>query len=191
MSSLVNDVMLEVLGQVEDVRKKALKESVRIVKKDMKERVCDRAVLDYYADYQPTHYKRTYSLFKLFTTYARQDGNTLDAWIEYDSDRLPQYYSNSPRHKSGNTWISRNDDNFDPIGSDNGVPDKEWVFKNFWEGIHPRYYIDSKLSQLVGEIVVYDDSYRFTSTRDRILKYASEYEDRMKEIIVDRMKAQL
>lgn len=191
MGKLVDEAMFQVLGQVDEIRKKALKEAVPIVKKDMKSKVCDRAVMEYYMDYSPTKYKRTYSLFNLFKTYARQDGKKMSAWLEYDSDRLPDYRSNSPRHKYGNTWIPRYDDNFDPEGSGNGIPDKEWIFKNFWEGIHPRYYINREMSQLFGEVIVENASYHFQSTESRLKQYASEYEETMREIILDRMMAQL
>lgn len=191
MGSLADNVMLQVLGQVDEIRKKALKESVKIVKKDMKERVSDRAVMDYYMDYIPTRYKRSYSLFNVFKSYARQDGRTLHAWIEYDSDKMGQHYSNSPRHKYGDKWISRWDENFDPEGGGNGIPANDWIFDRFWEGTHPRYYIDREMSNLLGEPVVVDYSYHFESTESRMIRYASEYEDRMEEIILERMLAQL
>ena len=191
MGNFADNVMFQVLGQVEEIRKKALKESVKIVKKDIKEKVSDRAVMDYYMDYTPTRYNRSYSLFNIFTSYARQDGRTLHAWIEFDSDKMGQHYSNSPRHKSGGTWISRWSDNFDPEGSNNGRPESDWIFDRFWEGTHPRYYIDRELSKLVGEAVVVDNSYHFESTESRLLRYASQYEDRMREIILERMLAQL
>ena len=158
MGSLADNVMLQVLGQVDEIRKKALKESVKIVKKDMKEKVSDRAVMDYYMDYTPTRYQRSYSLFNVFKSYARQDGNTLHAWIEYDSDKMGQHYSYSPRHQSGGAWISRWDENFDPEDDNNGIPESDWIFDKFWEGTHPRYYIDRELSHLLGQPIVLDNS---------------------------------
>ena len=191
MGKLVDDVMFSVLGQVDEIRKKALKKAVPIVKKDMKDKVCDRAVTEYYMDYSPTKYRRTYSLFKLFKTYARQNGNTLSAWIEYDSDRLPQYTSGSPRHQTGSKWISRYNEAFDEEGDDNGIPETDWIFDNFWNGVHPRIYIDHEMSKLVGEAVVVDFSYHFRSTESRIKQYANEYENTMREIILDKMMEQL
>lgn len=191
MGSLADNVMVQVLGQVDEIRKKALKESVKIVKKDMKEKVSDRAVMDYYMDYTPTRYQRSYSLFNVFKSYARQDGNTLHAWIEYDSDKMGQHYSYSPRHQSGGAWISRWDENFDPEDDNNGIPESDWIFDKFWEGTHPRYYIDRELSHLLGEPIVVDNSYHFESTESRMIRYANQYEDRMEEIILERMLAQL
>lgn len=191
MGSLADNVMLQVLGQVDEIRKKALKESVKIVKKDMKEKVSDRAVMDYYMDYTPTRYQRSYSLFNVFKSYARQDGNTLHAWIEYDSDKMGQHYSYSPRHQSGGAWISRWDENFDPEDDNNGIPESDWIFDKFWEGTHPRYYIDRELSHLLGEPIIVDNSYHFESTESRMIRYANQYEDRMEEIILERMLAQL
>ena len=191
MGKLVDDIMFSVLGQVNEIRKKALKEAIPVVKKGMKDKVCDRAVMEYYMDYFPTKYKRTYSLFKLFKTYARQDGNTLSAWIEYDNDRLPQYTSNSPRHKNGSEGISRYDEAFDEEGDDNGIPEKDWIFDNFWNGVHPRFYIDREMSKLFGETVVMDGSYHFRSTESRVKQYANEYEDTMREVILNKMMEQL
>lgn len=191
MGNFADKIMSQLLGQVDDARKKALKEAVKIVKKDIKEKVSDRAVMDYYMDYTPTIYKRSYSLFNVFKSYARQDGRTIHAWIEYDSDRMGQHYSNSPRHKSGGTWISRWYENFDPEGDGNGIPDSGWIFDRFWEGTHPRYYIDWEISKLVGEPTVVDNSYHFESTEFRMLRYAEQYQDRLEEIIEERMLAQL
>lgn len=191
MGSFADNVMFQVLGQVDEIRKKALKESVQIVKKDMKEKVSDRAVMDYYMDYTPRIYHRSYSLFNIFKSYARQNGKTLHAWIEYDSDKMGQHRSNSLRHQSGSPWVSRWSENFDPEGEDNGMPESDWIFDRFWEGTHPRYYIDRSLSNLLGEAIVVDNSYHFESTESRMIRYASQYEDRMREIILERMLAQL
>ncbi len=191
MGSFADNIMFQILGEVDDIRKKALKESVKIVKKDMKEKVSDRAVMEYYMDYTPTIYKRSYGFFDIFKSYARQNGNTLYAWIEYDSDKMKKHKSNSPRHKSGEKWIPRWNDDFDSEGGGNGVPDNDWIFDRFWEGTHPRYYIDREISNLLGEPTVVDDSYHFESTEARMVRYADQYEDRMKEIILERMLAQL
>lgn len=191
MGSFADDIMFQVLGEVDDIRKKALKESVKIVKKDMKEKVSDRAVMEYYMDYTPTIYKRSYGFFDIFKSYARQNGNTLYAWIEYDSDKMKKHKSNSPRHTSGGKWIPRWSDDFDSEGGGNGIPDNDWIFDRFWEGTHPRYYIDREISNLLGEPTVVDDSYHFESTEVRMVRYADQYEDRMKEIILERMLAQL
>lgn len=191
MGSFADNIMFQILGEVDDIRKKALKESVKIVKKDMKEKVSDRAVMEYYMDYTPTIYKRSYGFFDIFKSYARQNGNTLYAWIEYDSDKMKKHKSNSPRHKSGEKWIPRWSDDFDSEGGGNGTPDNDWIFDRFWEGTHPRYYIDSEISNLLGESTVVDNSYHFESTETRMVRYAGQYEDRMKEIILERMLAQL
>lgn len=194
MGSFANKMMSEFIGRVDEViRKKALKEAVEIVKKDMKEKVIDRAVMDYYMDYIPTRYKRSYSLFNAFQMHARQNGRTIHAWIEYDSDKIGEHYSHSPRHRYENPkgWVSRYDEKFDPDGENNGVPQNEWIFDQFWAGIHPIWYIDREMSREVGEPALVDYSRHFESTESRMLRYASEYQERMDEIISERILAHL
>ena len=45
--------------------------------------------------------------------------------------------SSSRYHQSGNKWISRKSSNFNFNGSNNGIPEAEWITEKFLAGIHP------------------------------------------------------
>ena len=60
--------------------------------------------------------------------------------IQYNSENIKKgvYKSKSKWHESGNDgWVSRYyDEEFRKDSSDNGVPDTEWILKNYLEGKH-------------------------------------------------------
>lgn len=168
MSRILEPAEVAILKNCSKACEAALKNATREIKKDFKEKVIDQAVLDYYADYQPSIYRRTESLYNAFKSTASISGQEASFKIQWNYNWLPQYESRSPRHKSGNEWISRYDDNFDPYGDDNGKPEKGWVLTNFFEGIHPRYYFQK-------EIGLINDSAYFEPSYVRIKKYKDDY----------------
>ena len=99
-------------------------------------------VEEYYADYSPKRYKRTYSLKRSIKPYTKTISSgeflELEVGIEYDPSRLEGVYeSNSYYHQDGDSWISRYNDNFDNSGISNGIPESDWILNNFLEGLHP------------------------------------------------------
>ena len=111
----------------------------------------NKTLEEYYADYSPKRYKRTYSLRRSIKPYTKTISSgeflELEVGIEYDSRRLDDMYeSNSYYHQAGETWISRYDNSFDYDAIDNGVPESSWILDNFLEGIHPRTKVDKMTS---------------------------------------------
>lgn len=183
MGRILEDAEIEFLKRCATARKAAVQQAAKEIKKDFKKKVFDQAVSDYYDDYTPTRYKRTESLYKAFNVYSRTDGRRINLSYDWDFNRLPQHSSKSQYHKSGSEWIdfySRSDDD------DNGIPEKGWIFTNFMEGIHPRFYFDKKLGILI------DDSERFTPSYVRIRKYKDKYIEsgEMKDILLRNLKKQ-
>lgn len=102
----------------------------------------NKTLEEYYADYSPKRYKRTYSLKRSIKPYTKTISSgeflELEVGIEYDPSRLEGIYeSNSYYHQDGDSWISRYNDNFDNSGISNGIPESDWILNNFLEGLHP------------------------------------------------------
>lgn len=185
MGRMLEAAEAEMLSKLEGAIEAAIKSSEKDIVKGLQLKVIDQAVSQYYSDYQPTIYKRSRSLGNAFKMTHTLVGGNLSVNINANSDRLPQYKSGSPRHQSGGKWISRFDDNFDPYGDDNGIPDKEWIFNNFMDGIHPRYFF-SKDFGLV------NDSAYFTPTHVRVSQNLGRfYKYDLKAILTKHLKQQL
>lgn len=149
----------------------AVENAAKEIKKDFRAKVFDKAVGDYYDDYEPyrTRYKPTGGLYHAFKVYTKTvKGKTIEVSYDWDFNRLPNYHSGSKFHKYGDEWISRYDEEFDWDSEDNGRPEKGWIFSNFMEGIHPRWMKDKELGY-------YDESMRFQPSYKRIKDYKDEY----------------
>lgn len=99
---------------------KAAKEATMKARDDIKIKAFS-LLLDYYNEYDPTSYERTYTLYECFVPYGKiavkDDVISCDMGIIYDVSRLAgQYY-----------------------GSEIYTPtDPEWIIDNYLQGIHPR-----------------------------------------------------
>lgn len=172
MGRTLEPIEIQILKKCEQACIDALEGATPEVSQDMRERIIDLAIDDYYNDYKPTKYKRTESLYNAFSPKIKMLGNkTSKVSIGYDWHRLPQYMSKSKLHKGGDDWISRNDsDFFDFNSSENGIVERGWVLTNFFEGIHPKYHIDRETGMVV------DNSEYFTPSYIRIRDYKNIYE---------------
>lgn len=185
MSHILEKAEIAILQNCSKACEAALKSAAKEIKKDFKEKVIDQAVLDYYSDYKPSIYKRTESLYNAFKSVSSVNGQEASFKINWNYNWLPQYKSKSPRHQSGSEWVSRYDKGFDPESEDNGIPEKGWVFINFFEGIHPRYYFQKDLG-LINDSVYFEPSYI------RIKRYKDNYieSNRAKDILTKHLKQQ-
>lgn len=112
----------------------------------------NKTLEEYYADYYPKRYKRTYSLKRSIKPYTKTISSgeflELEVGIEYDPSRLEDIYeSNSYYHQDGDSWISRYNDNFDNRGISNGIPESDWILNNFLEGLHPITTVNKTISK--------------------------------------------
>lgn len=185
MSRILSAADAEILSELEGAIEKAIKSSEKEIIKGLQSKVIDQAVNQYYNDYKPSIYRRSNRIGDAFKmTHTLVDGN-LSVNINANSDRLPQYESKSPRHKSGEEWTSRSNSNFDPEGDDNGIPGKEWIFKNFMNGIHPRYFFSKNLGLV-------NDSAYFMPTHVRVSQNIERfYKHDLKFILTKHLKQQL
>lgn len=185
MSRILSAADAEILSELEGAIEKAIKSSEKEIIKGLQLKVIDQAVNQYYNDYKPSIYRRSNRIGDAFKmTHILVNGN-LSVNINANSDRLPQYESKSPRHKSGGEWISRFDSNFDPEGDDNGMPEKEWIFENFMNGVHPRYFFVKNLGFV-------NDSAYFMPTHVRVSQNIERfYKHDLKFILTKHLKQQL
>lgn len=177
MGRILEQAEKEFLKKCADARIAAVKGAAKEIERDFKKKVFDQAVTDYYNEYKPTRYRnRKKSLYKAFKVFSQNDGENISITFNYDTRWLPPHESNSKYHKTGPKWVSRYSAKFNwdvdedgkPIG-DNGIPGNAWIFTNFMEGIHPRYYLDRDLD------VVINDSVQFEAAYVRMKNYRDEY----------------
>ena len=196
MGRILKDAEIAFLKKCATAREAAVRQAAKEIKKDFKNKVFDQAVMDYYDDYRPTRYRRSKKpngLYKAFKVNESNNGKRIEIDYDWDFNRLPRYKSNSKYHKSGNEWISRYDPRFNwdeddegnPIGN-NGIPEKGWIFENFMEGIHPKFYLDKSLDIVIDESEVFEPSYI------RIRDYKNEYiaDGDAKNILLKHLKKQ-
>lgn len=196
MGRILENAEKAFLKQCSEACEAAVRQSAKEIKTDFKKRVIDKTILDYYNDYRPSRYKRIRKpngLYKAFNVNTSTSDQEITLTYDWDFNRLPQYKSNSKYHKSGKEWISRYDSRFnwdededgEPKGN-NGIPEKGWIFTNFMEGIHPRFYVDNDIG------IVVDESERFEPSYLRIKKYQDDYINggRMRDILIKNLKIQ-
>lgn len=189
MGRILEPAEAQALLKCASARRAAVQQAAKEIQKDVKQKVFDQAVEDYYSDYKPTRYKRIKKpggLYRAFKVHENNDGRRISISGDWDFNRLPQYKSRSQLHQSGDEWISRYDTNFDWDSGDNGMPEKGWIFENFMEGIHPKFYVDKKLD------IVIDESERFEPSYMRIKEYKDDYfsGDDMRNILLKHLKKQ-
>ena len=95
----------------------------------------------YYNNYRPKKYKRTYRLKRAIIPYwadhSGKNGISIEVGVQYKSSALKgAYKSNSKYHQNGDQWISRMSGDFNWDSPNNGIPQPEWILKNFLEGVH-------------------------------------------------------
>lgn len=186
MGRILEPAEAQALLKCAKAREAAVIRAAKEIQKDFKQKVFDQAVSDYYEDYTPTRYRRTNSLYNAFEVYAPTDGRHIRIKYDWNADRLPNYSSRSKLHQSGGEWFGRYDSRFNGESDDNGVPEKGWIFINFMEGIHPRYFVDKSLG------VVLDDSAYFQPSYLRIKHYKDRYinSGQAEDILIKHLKQQ-
>ena len=167
MGNLFTAIERKIIETSHEVCQNALKSAAYELHVDIKNNICYKIVDEYYDEYDPTRYRRMDSLYDAWAMKTSIVGDRLHFYPDLDSDRLPQHYSRSKFHNSGDTWISRYDDGFDFDSDENGQPENSWILKNFFEGIHPRFF--------VREGLVFDESYYYDGVLSKMSKYINIY----------------
>lgn len=189
MGRILEDAEIAFLKKCATARKAAVQQAAKEIEKDFKKKVFDQAIEDYYDDYKPIRYKRKEKpggLYRAFKVHQVNNGRRIEVSYDWNPYWLPQYKSKSKLHQSGNVWISRYDDKFKWDEGSNGIPEKGWIFQNYMEGIHPKFYVDKELD------VVMDESEQFTPSYLRIKEYKDSYIDNgdARDILIKHLKRQ-
>ena len=137
----IDEAFAAILKDCQSVAVEAVKNAAKKTQTDIV-REANNYLQQYYKNYTPKRYKRTYRLKRAILPYWADRSNknkiSIEIGVQYKSSALKgAYQSNSRFHKSGDNWISRFDDGFNFDKGDNGIPEPEWILENFLEGVHP------------------------------------------------------
>lgn len=121
LEQAIDEAAEEILKDYKKVFKAAADDATKQAEKDLYRNAVS-CLVQYYEDYDPTSYNRTYSLMESFVPYAnpvRENGDTLicSAGVEFDPSRIENTYYGSEIYSPA---------------------DAEWIIENFLVGIHPR-----------------------------------------------------
>ena len=117
----LDEAIEEVFKDYKKVIKVAAQEATEKAKEDLYANAVS-CLVQYYEDYIPTSYNRTYSLIESFVPYANPvrestEGFVCTAGVMFDEGRIANTYSGSKQYTP---------------------TDAEWIIDNFLSGIHPR-----------------------------------------------------
>ena len=130
LDEAVSNAVDELLKDYQSAMKDAVTFAVVEAQKDFmfKARTC---LEEYYDNYDPSSYHRTYSLDDAFLPYVNvkygKDKVSGQVGVEYDASRLTTYVVGSKDYG--------NRDEIDD--GKNIIPINEWILKNYLNGIHP------------------------------------------------------
>lgn len=136
-------------GILEDAEKIA-KDKVKSAGKEISRKMYSAAqkyVDEYYGNYTPRRYKRLHELKTLASPVYEESSSgsmfTVTAGVEYNPGAIVgAHKSNSWYHQSGDTWVDRF--RRDSSSQSNGIPEANWIFENFWEGVHPVFKYEAQ-----------------------------------------------
>lgn len=121
MVKSIDQAVDEIFKDYKNAIRAAAQEAINKAKDDIYNKSLS-CLLEYYGDYSPTSYGRTYSLMNSFVPYADPvswggDSFNCAAGVEYNSALIGGAYSGSRKYTP---------------------TDSEWVLDNYLDGIHPR-----------------------------------------------------
>ena len=138
MANNIGTIFDDFEKNVKSAARTAIKNTAKRVQNDLL-REARKNIKEYYAQYDPDVYERTYDLeksifhTKIFNQISSGDTIEIDVGFKYDSMGPHTFRGGSQKY--------------------GGSADPEWIFENFLEGIHPRtttgyeYYPIKDISQ--------------------------------------------
>ncbi len=137
----VNQIFQDMIDDAVGIVSGAVKDAAKQVQKDIMRRA-EENLQEYYDSHDPSIYKRTYRLRRSILPYYADRSSSkhisIEVGVQYKSSALAgAYRSNSWYHQSGGSWIERHSSDFKFDSQGNGIPEPNWIFENFYEGIHP------------------------------------------------------
>lgn len=149
ISGILNDILQDsqkiAIQAVKDAAHKAQDDVINEAKNYLQE---------YYGNYTPKRYKRTYKLKRAIMPYwadkSTSNHLSIEVGVQYKASALKgAYHSNSRWHQSGGKWNPVTD--YSNFTSDNGIPEPEWILDNFLYGVHPWAQQDSNYTDTLME----------------------------------------
>lgn len=121
LEQAIDEAADEILKDYKKAFKAAAEDATKRAKNDLYSNAVS-CLVQYYEDYDPTSYNRTYRLMESFVPYTnpvRENGDVLicSAGVEFDPSRIENVYYGSEIYSPA---------------------DAEWIIENFLTGIHPR-----------------------------------------------------
>lgn len=140
----IDAVFDEILKDCQAVATEAVKNAAKKVQDDVVKEA-NSYLQEYYRNYKPSKYKRTYRLKRAILPYwadrTSSNGISIEVGVQYKSSALKgAYRSNSRFHQSGDTWKVVTDHSY--VTGDNGIPEPDWILENFLKGEHGGYQRD-------------------------------------------------
>lgn len=142
----IDTVFDEILKDCQEIATEAVKNAAKKVQNDVVKEA-ESYLQEYYRNYPPKQYKRTYRLKRAILPYwadkSNSNGVSIEVGVQYKSSALKgAYRSNSWYHQNGNSWIDRMRGDFNFNSPNNGIPEPSWILDNFLKGEHGGYQRD-------------------------------------------------
>lgn len=140
----IDAVFDEILKDCQAVATEAVKNAAKKVQDDVIKEA-ESYLQEYYRNYSPQQYTRTYRLKRAILPYwadrSSTKGISIEVGVQYKSSALKgAYHSNSRWHQSGSVWRPVAD--YSKFSPDNGIPEPDWILENFLKGEHGGYQRD-------------------------------------------------
>ena len=156
MAKTVDQVFNDIIKDWRAITFETIENASNRIQKDILEEA-ENYLHKYYYNFTPELYDRTYSLKKAMLPYTKHKstkGNiSIEVGVQYRSSALKgAYWSNSKFHQSGDVWKPINAfETFKDRGSDNGIPEPDWILDNFLKGDHGGYQQDNESTNTLME----------------------------------------
>ena len=149
MAKTLDEAFDEIFADVQKITTKAVSNAAKKAQNDIMIEA-DTYLRDYYRNYTPKRYKRTYQLEDTISPIFKDSSSGGNSSITIGVRYTPsgEYSSNSYYHQFGDGWkdITERDDT-----QNNGIPQPEWILNNFLQGEHGGYHKDATCTETLME----------------------------------------
>lgn len=137
----IDEIFSQIKKDFVELSKDAARNAAKEAQKDIQKKA-DKFIDEYYKFKPAWYHNRKKALYKLVQEYYNEiptkNGIKIEFGVQYDPSKIEGIHkSYSKLHKTGDKWISREDEKFKWDSSANGIPEPEWITEQFLSGIHP------------------------------------------------------
>jgi hypothetical protein len=140
VAKTLDEAFDEIFVDVQKITTKAVSNAAKKAQNDIMIEA-DNYLREYYSNYKPKRYKRTYQLEDTIHPIFKDKSSNGNSVIEIGVRYIPsgEYSSNSKYHQAGDKWKDITERDNSP---NNGIPQPEWILDNFLHGEHGGYQRD-------------------------------------------------